>query len=309
MILITGSSGYIGSEIANYFEQKNIKYIGIDSHIYSSPKNIINKKRHVKIDISNNKIKDLIKKYNIITIIHCAALSYVLDAEKNKKKYIQNNVKKTKKFINICKDLNVKNFIFLSTSNVYSESLKTFSEKNLTNPINLYGKTKTIIEKYLYTLNFKNLIILRLFNVVGMTKKFHVFKFKKANYQRLFFKLAVQQPDFQINYQIKKNKKVFPKRDFIDIKDVSYVIFKFLNKIKSKNIAKTFNLGSGEATSIIDVCKKFNIKDNIKLKKISKKELSITKANINKIKKFLSWQPKIKIKDSIKSTQKFIQFN
>ena len=309
MILITGSSGYIGSEIANYFEQKNIKYIGIDSHIYSSPKNIINKKRHVKIDISNNKIKDLIKKYKLITIIHCAALSYVLDAEKNKKKYIQNNVKKTKKFINICKDLNVKNFIFLSTSNVYSESLKTFSEKNLTNPINLYGKTKTIIEKYLYTLNFKNLIILRLFNVVGMTKKFHVFKFKKANYQRLFFKLAVQQPDFQINYQIKKNKKVFPKRDFIDIKDVSYVIFKFLNKIKSKNIAKTFNLGSGEATSIIDVCKKFNIKDNIKLKKISKKELSITKANINKIKKFLSWQPKIKIKDSIKSTQKFIQFN
>tara|TARA_X000000368_G_scaffold407872_1_gene387828 strand:- start:171 stop:1100 length:930 start_codon:yes stop_codon:yes gene_type:complete len=309
MILITGSSGYIGSEIANYFEQKNIKYIGIDSHIYSSPKNIINKKRHVKIDISNNKIKDLIKKYKIITIIHCAALSYVLDAEKNKKKYIQNNVKKTKKFINICKDLNVKNFIFLSTSNVYSESLKTFSEKNLTNPINLYGKTKTIIEKYLYTLNFKNLIILRLFNVVGMTKKFHVFKFKKANYQRLFFKLAVRQPDFQINYQIKKNKKVFPKRDFIDIKDVSYVIFKFLNKIKSKNIAKTFNLGSGEATSIIDVCKKFNIKDNIKLKKISKKELSITKANINKIKKFLSWQPKIKIKDSIKSTQKFIQFN
>ena len=192
---------------------------------------------------------------------------------------------------------------------MYSESLKTFSEKNLTNPINLYGKTKTIIEKYLYTLNFKNLIILRLFNVVGMTKKFHVFKFKKANYQRLFFKLAVRQPDFQINYQIKKNKKVFPKRDFIDIKDVSYVIFKFLNKIKSKNIAKTFNLGSGEATSIIDVCKKFNIKDNIKLKKISKKELSITKANINKIKKFLSWQPKIKIKDSIKSTQKFIQFN
>ena len=309
MILITGSSGYIGSEIANYFEQKNIKYIGIDSHIYSSPKNIINKKRHVKIDISNNKIKDLIKKYKIITIIHCAALSYVLDAEKNKKKYIQNNVKKTKKFINICKDLNVKNFIFLSTSNVYSESLKTFSEKNLTNPINLYGKTKTIIEKYLYTLNFKNLIILRLFNVVGMTKKFHVFKFKKANYQRLFFKLASQQSNFHINYKIIKNKKNFPKRDFIDIKDVSYVIFKFLNKIKSKNIAKTFNLGSGEATSIIDVCKKFNIKDNIKLKKISKKELSITKANINKIKKFLSWQPKIKIKDSIKSTQKFIQFN
>ena len=36
MILITGSSGYIGSEIANYLEKKNIKYAGIDNHVYSS---------------------------------------------------------------------------------------------------------------------------------------------------------------------------------------------------------------------------------------------------------------------------------
>tara|TARA_B110000858_G_scaffold153626_1_gene175157 strand:+ start:2397 stop:3326 length:930 start_codon:yes stop_codon:yes gene_type:complete len=309
MILITGSSGYIGSEIANYLEQKNIKYIGIDSHIYSSPKNIINKKKHVKIDISNNKVGDLIKKNKISTIIHCAALSYVLDAEKNKKKYIQNNIKKTKKFIDLCKNSNIKNFIFLSSSNVYSENLKIFSEENLIKPINLYGKTKTIIEKYLRNLNFKNLIILRLFNVVGMTKKFHIYKFKGVDYQRLFFKLANQKPNFQINYKILKNKKIFPKRDFIDIKDVFYVIFKLLNKIKSKRIYKTFNLGSGVAFSVIDICKAFNINKNIKLKKTSKKELSTTKANISKIKKFLSWRPKIKIKDSIKSTQKFIRFN
>ena len=309
MILITGSSGYIGSEIANFLEQKNIKYIGIDNHVYSSSKNIINKKKHFKIDISNNKIGKLIRKNKITTIIHCAALSYVLDAEKNKKRYIQNNITKTKKFIDLCKNLNVKNFIFLSSSNVYSENLKIFSEKNLIKPINLYGKTKVIIEKYLQTLNFKSLIILRLFNVVGMTKKFHVYKFKGINYQRLFFKLASQQSKFHINYKIIKNKKNFPKRDFIDIKDVSYVILKFLNKIKSKNIVETFNLGSGVATSVIDICKAFNKNNNIKFKKTSKKELSITKANISKIKNFLSWRPKVKIKDSVKSTQKFIRFN
>ena len=309
MILITGSSGYIGSEIANYLEKKNIKYVGIDNHVYSSTKNIINKKKHIKIDISNNKIGELIRKNKITTIIHCAALSYVLDAEKNKKKYIQNNIRKTKKFIDSCKNLNVKNFIFLSSSNVYSENLKIFSEKNLIKPINLYGKTKVIIEKYLQTLNFKSLIILRLFNVVGMTKKFYVYKFKGINYQRLFFKLANQQSNFHINYKMIKNKKNFPKRDFIDIKDVSLVISKFLNKIKSQRINKTFNLGSGIATSVIDICKAFNINDNIKLKKTSKKELSITKANISKIKNFLSWRPKVKIKDSVKSTQKFIRFN
>ena len=309
MILITGSSGYIGSEIANYLEQKNIKYIGIDNHVYSSSKNIINKKKHFKIDISNNKIGKLIRKNKITTIIHCAALSYVLDAEKNKKRYIQNNIGKTKKFIDLCKNLNVKNFIFLSSSNVYSENLNIFSEKNLIKPINLYGKTKVIIEKYLQTLNFKSLIILRLFNVVGMTKKFHVYKFKGINYQRLFFKLANQQSNFHINYKTVKNKKIFPKRDFIDIKDVSYVVSKFLNKIKSQKINKTFNLGSGVATSVIDICKVFNVDENLKLKKTSQKELSITKANISKIKNFLSWRPKVKIKDSVKSTQKYIRFN
>jgi len=40
MLLITGSSGYIGSEIVNNLEQKKTKYIGIDTQIYSNPKNI-----------------------------------------------------------------------------------------------------------------------------------------------------------------------------------------------------------------------------------------------------------------------------
>ena len=308
MILITGSSGYIGSEIANSFEKKNIKYIGIDSQVYSNPKNIVNKRKYIKIDIGNNKIKDLIKKKKITTIIHCAALSYVLDAENNKKKYINNNIKKTKKFIDLCKNTNVENFIFLSSSNVYSNGLKIFSEKNLTNPINLYGKTKIIIENYLHTKKFKNLIILRLFNVVGLTKKFYLFKFKGINYQRLFFKLSSQKSNFQINYQFLKNKRIFPKRDFIDVSDVSFVISKFLNRIKTNDINETFNLGSNVATSTLDICKMFNKNNNIELKKISKKELSITKANINKIKKFLSWYPKIKIKDSIKSTLKFVRY-
>ena len=309
MILITGSSGYIGSEITYSLEQKKINYVGIDSQIYSSFKNIINKKKYVKIDIGSNKIKDLIKKNKITTVIHCAALSYVLDAENNKKKYILNNIKKTKKFIDLCKNLNIKNFIFLSSSNVYSEGSKVFSEKNSTNPINFYGKTKKIIEQYLHTKRFENLIILRLFNVVGLTKKFVPFKFKRINYQRLFFKLADLKSDIQINYQFKKNKKIFPKRDFIDIKDVSFVIIKFLNKIKTQNINETFNLGSGVATSTINIYNKFNKNNNIKLKEISKKELSITKANINKLIKFLSWRPKIKIENSIQSTLKFIKYN
>ena len=307
MILITGASGYIGSEIANNLEKKNIKYIGIDNQIYSNPKNIINKRKFVKIDIGNSQIKDLLKKKKISTVIHCAALSYVLDAENNKKRYLENNIKKTKKFINLCKVSNIKNFIFLSSSNVYSKGPKIFSEKNLTKPVNVYGKTKTFIENYLQIKKFKSLIILRLFNVVGLTKEFYPFKFKKQDYQRLFFKLSNHKSIFQINYQISKNKKIYPKRDFIDIKDVSFVILKILKMTNTRSVQETFNVGSGVATSITKIYKKFNKSYNFKCTKISKKELPITKANINKIKKFLSWHPKIKIEDSINSTLRFIR--
>ena len=35
MILVTGSAGYIGSEICSNFERLKIKYIGIDNIVYN----------------------------------------------------------------------------------------------------------------------------------------------------------------------------------------------------------------------------------------------------------------------------------
>jgi len=199
MILITGSAGYIGSQICKEFEKLKIKYIGIDCLKYSYENNIYNKKKFLKCCISNKvKISSIIKQKKIKTIIHAAAYAYVNDAEKNKKKYKINNVIKTKKFINIITELKVKNFIFLSSSNVYSENKKMCTENNKTNPKNYYGKTKLIIEKFLLNKKniFNNLIILRLFNVVGLTKKFTPMNFGDLKYQRLLFKVF---------YKIKKS--------------------------------------------------------------------------------------------------------
>ena len=130
MILITGSTGYIGSHICQFFDKNKIDYIGIDNQSYSYKKNVFNKKKQLKIDISDEKkILKILKKYNINLIIHAAASSYVLDAENNKHKYFINNIKKTKKFINLCKLKKIDNFIFFSSSNVYKEK-NIFNEKD-----------------------------------------------------------------------------------------------------------------------------------------------------------------------------------
>lgn len=211
MILITGLTGYIGSHIATCFDKKKINYIGIDNLSYSYKSNIKNKHKLVICNISDKtKINMLFKKYKIKTVIHTAAYSYVLEAEKMSKIYKNNNEIKTKKFIDICNKNNVEKFIFLSSSNVYQENprIKQFGENSKLLPKNIYGKNKLVIEEYLKKKNFKNIIILRLFNIIGkFNKNFKIYKFKRKNYQRLIFKflqLNKKKKTLILNYLKKK---------------------------------------------------------------------------------------------------------
>ena len=55
MILITGSTGYIGSHLSYFFKKKKIPFIGVDNLSSSYKSNIDNKTNHFFIDISNKK--------------------------------------------------------------------------------------------------------------------------------------------------------------------------------------------------------------------------------------------------------------
>lgn len=314
MILITGSAGYIGSHISCYFEQKKIKYLGIDNLKYSYRSNVPNKKKFFQIDISNLKnVEKLIYKYKIKTIIHTAAFSYVLEGEHKKHKYYTNNIIKTKKFIEICKKCKIENFIFLSSSNVYKEKKlnNSYVEINNTIPKNFYGKNKIMIEKFLKN-KFKKLIIFRLFNVVGIfNDKFKMYKFNKKNYQRLLFKIIQNISNgktTEINYikDRKKIKKIFPSRDFIEIIDVVKIIEKSINKVSLMNkFYKIINVGTGIDISIDKIVAEIKAskvkKLKIKFKEISNKEFSFTKSNIKKLIRFTGIKPKLNLKRVIKS--------
>ena len=311
--MITGSTGYIGSHLYFYLEKKNINFIGIDNLSYSYKENVSKKQKHFFFDISNKKkVENLIIKFKSKTIIHCAASSYVLEGEKYKKKYYLNNIYKTKKFIDICLKYKIENFIFLSSSNVYSEKSNKlfFSESNQTLSKNYYGKTKIVIERYLTKNKFKKLIILRLFNIIGIfNDKFNPYEFKKKNYQRLIFKLLQnfkKNKISKINIIKKNNKNFFPARDFVDILDLNNILFSLIKKLSKKNkIKEILNIGSGRITSINKVVniinQKFNNKLKIKYVSLPKKEFVSTKASIKNLVKYLNYFPKISLNKSIKS--------
>lgn len=312
MILVTGCAGYIGSHICYILKKKRINFIGIDNLKYSNKENIISKKNFYKYNISSKKTDELIKKKNIKNVIHCAAYSYVIDGENNKNKYLKNNITDTKKFIDICKKNTIQNFIFLSSSNVYKDGKSLFKESDLTKPKNIYGQNKLEIEKYLKKVDLNNFVILRLFNVVGLFMKFNVFRFKKKNYQRLFFKIADKKNSPQLKFYKINNKKYYPKRDFVNIKDLTDLILKVIIKMKTNKINKIFNVGSGKAISINLIAKIFNVynKDIFFLKPttIATKELIITRASIKLVKNYFKWMPRKNIKYSIISTLKYSKF-
>ncbi|MDC6469770.1 NAD-dependent epimerase/dehydratase family protein [Candidatus Pelagibacter sp. Uisw_099_02] len=140
IVLITGSSGLVGSESVNFFCKKGFDVIGIDNNLRSfffgkdgSTENIKNaliknnkKFSHFNIDIRNYKnLEKIFKKYkkNISLIIHCAAQPShdygknfpILDFNVNATGTL-NLLELTKKF---CFD---SPFIFMSTNKVYGDN-------------------------------------------------------------------------------------------------------------------------------------------------------------------------------------------
>ena len=307
MILVTGCTGYIGFHICEILELKKVPYFGIDNFSRSHNKNIINKKKFQKVDINSNSISSLLKSKRIHTVIHAAAFSFPPESEINKEIYYKNNILKTKKFINNCSKLNVKRFIFLSSSNVYNFSLRSFKpakESQKINPENYYGKTKSIIEKYLKK-KFEICIILRLFNIAGYSnkKEFYEFKNKFRRIMPVLNEAIRKKIPLKINLVKKKNELVYPARDFVHIQDFLNIILKTIKiNISGHNV---INVGNGKLVyldKIINIFeKKMNKKISYKKKFSNIGNYNYTLSNNLKLRKVLNYKFKFNLNDIIKS--------
>lgn len=313
MILVTGSAGYLGSHLCQKLSKKKIPFYSIDNFSGGRKQNIIKNKTFKKIDYSSKKITNFLIKNKITTIVHTAAYTFPNESEKNKKKYYLNNINKTVKFIKSCSKANIKNFIFFSTSNIYSfdkKDIKAANEKSKIKPENYYGYTKIYIEKFLQKKNlFQNLVILRIFNVAGFVDNFR-FKEFKSKFRRIMPTLitAIKTKKI-INIYGKFSKKAFQYaiRDYLHVEDFSNLIIKLLHTKNERK--KIYNVGSGDCHSlknVIDIFQKL-IRKKIKfnIKELRKGELNYTSCNSAKVKKAQKWKPKKNLIHIVKSTIKW----
>jgi len=148
-ILVTGSSGQLGSEI------KDIVMVeGNSSNFYFTNRETL--------DITNKReIEEFINKNSIDTIINCAAYTAVDRAEDDFDNANLVNSIAVKNLAHICKEYNIK-LIHISTDYVFDgKNHKPYIETDRVNPQGVYGETKLDGEKAIIEINPSNSIIIR----------------------------------------------------------------------------------------------------------------------------------------------------
>ena len=301
-ILITGGAGYIGSHISEVLI-KNKKKIYIADNLSSGHRRLINKKaKFFKVDIlKNEKIRDIILKNKIDSVIHLAANLIIGEGEKYPKKYFKNNVLGTKNLLIACKNTTVKNFVFSSTAAVYKDGQYKVDERSIIKPKSIYGKTKIKAEKIIRQFCKRNKInycILRYFNIAGsspsgkiglINKSDHLFK----NFSREIIKKKPILKIYGNNYDTKDGSCI---RDFIHVSDIAEIHYKVLQKINKLNNSKILNCGYNRGISVLEVAKAFKKQTSKKVEilvlKRRKGDLVKIIASNNKLKKFIKWKPK-----------------
>ena len=169
-ILVTGSSGLIGSPLVKKLFVLGFNIIGLD------PKqlNIENSKyKHIKKNnLSKEQILEILKKYNISNVIHAGGVSGPMLFNDQPYEIISNNVFTTLNLIEACRIYKkIERVVFCSSISAYGDLLKKNTDENhIFSPTNLYGATKAscdlILEKYYKNYDL-DIITLRFSTVYG----------------------------------------------------------------------------------------------------------------------------------------------
>lgn len=257
-ILITGSSGYIGSHLVKYFHQKKFKVYGIDLHF---PPKTLQKyfDNHIVEDIANEPaVSHFLEKHPVDLIVHCAAKCLVHESMEKPDLYQEYNVTKATAFLETCLKHKVPHFLFSSTCATYGEPLKdTIDESHPQQPINPYGKTKLEFEKILLSQKNLNVGIVRYFNAAGADVENEIGDHGLSSTRiipTIIRKISANETIhvYGNDYPTKDGTCV---RDYIHISDLCDIHHRFAQRMIEKNTGGIYNLGLSQGYSILELIK------------------------------------------------------
>lgn len=170
-VLVTGGAGYIGSHTVLELKNRNITAVVLDN-LSTGHREAVHTPHFYEGDISDcGLVKSIIRKHNIGAVIHFAAKSLVSESIEKPELYFRENTIKSCSFFETIIQEGVKHIVFSSTAAVYGiTGDKPIRETAPLEPVNPYGESKLMIEKYLHWVGKRHNVkwaALRYFNAAG----------------------------------------------------------------------------------------------------------------------------------------------
>lgn len=274
-VLVTGGAGYIGSHTVIELLEDNKDVVIVDNFCNSNPI-VLDRIRMIsgkdfkfyEVDITNgDELEVVFKENNIDSVIHFAALKAVGESVEKPLEYYTNNLVNTLILLNLMRKYDVKNFVFSSSATVYGDPHTCpITEDFPLSTTNPYGATKLMIEDVLRDISKAdpsfNIAILRYFNPVGAHISGLIGEEPNGipnNLMPYITKVAVgklkELSVFGGDYDTHDGTGV---RDYIHVVDLAKGHIKALDKLNTNCGLVTYNLGTGNGYSVLDMVKAFS---------------------------------------------------
>lgn len=258
MILVVGGAGYIGSHCVLELIRADYDVLVVDNLSEGHMGAVMSDNFH-HADLANiNEVREIFKKYKKIdSVIHFAASCYVGESGTDPQKYYYNNVVSTLNLLKGMKEAGVNKIVFSSTCATYGDPLYTpIDEQHSQNPINVYGRTKLMIEQILkdydqaYGLKY---MALRYFNASGADREGKIGESHnpETHLIPLVLQVALGQREsikiFGDDYPTPDGTCI---RDYIHVSDLAEAHKLALEKLMEGADSDYINLGVGKGYSV-----------------------------------------------------------
>ncbi|MEM7455978.1 MAG: UDP-glucose 4-epimerase GalE [Planctomycetota bacterium] len=276
-VLVTGGAGYIGSHTCLELLKAGYKVTVVDNLSNSSRESLRRVEALTGASISFHEIDlldldalvEVFRNNSFDYVIHFAALKAVGESVSRPLDYYNNNLTGT---VNLCfamREHNVRNLVFSSSATVYgipkslplTESSPTLIHET-TNP---YGRSKLIMEFMLRDVHVAapdmNIALLRYFNPVGAHESGDIGEDPNGipnNLLPYVSQVAVGRLEklsvYGNDYETHDGTGV---RDYIHVVDLAIGHVKALKKLDERPGVVTYNLGTGNGYSVLEVIAAF----------------------------------------------------